>query len=316
MQNHNFSVLLFTYFVFWLISRSSNTLPVHGFSTMCDIRKAYVYKDSITTIEHTDTLKEVLVVADRIRRPWYLISACIRSKQVDNGVVSFYGDAKVTYAYREKKGNFRNTYLKLSESRFYANQELLNSRIQYKRNLVFKTVGVPELPFEFLPQRIFDKCDFKIEGQNHSKPSHFLREGRTELTIREVDNGLQYELRDLKDQGIRKGYDTEVNLLSKLLTMNFSNDATQPVSQIDSFEGLTHFKMEKKYRLKHEKETDFLNVIVVDEVFIEDVVRVAEIDKDEFQGRINVMPKGLNHVTEFWKTCDCDYYEPPDFMFN
>ncbi len=284
--------------------------------TYLDRHTASIDSPDIADFAYKDTLNEVLVVAERLRKNWCLVDACIRSTQVDDGEVSYFTEAKVTYAYnKNKRGNYGNTYLKVHEARSFVNQELIDSRKNHNVGITFRIVGVPELPFKVLPNRIFKKYNFE-DKSNYVEPVSFLSEDRAELKVEQTDKGLLYVLRDIKSEKARKAIATEVEQTSKVLKMHFDSSASQHLSRVKSFSELLHFNEESHFKVQHNKDKAPISIEVNQEIFIEDVSLVSKIDKRKFQGRLNIMPSVSANSPAYSNNCDCELYEPSELEFE
>src|SRR5690606_28717914 len=121
---------------------------------------------------------------------------------------------------------------------------------------------------------------------------------------------IAYSFEDINFVGTNKMFKTEVNRLKREVIMVFRYMEGQDIKAIKNFDNLLYVKTLREYKVKHDKDKKFTNFFYLDELFIEELIYVQKVDKKSFNSS-RWMKNNSNYTSEFWKTCNCELYNPP-----
>jgi hypothetical protein len=254
--------------------------------------------------EGVQEIEEFLVVSNK--KKYQKIDVCYRSYQVNDDSVAYYLDGKADFLSKIMKSNYD---LLLKENRSFANKEIEDEDVAPDRMVSLKFASsIPRPPFYYLPYQYDNDLTYRIkdisivELFNH----YTIYVGSIETN----KDYIKYSIADPGFSGTNIILKSEINRINNQITMIFRNYEELDVTTINYFDDLLYFKSYREYNIKYKKAEDYVRIIQVEELFLENVSYFETVDKSKYNSTWG-MGKKSNYTTEFWKTCDCELYESP-----
>lgn len=288
--------------------KESDTLFFHhvSFEKEYKIKANLLPTDTIVLSPKVYVLKEFSISAKEKSEKYVLINACYRSYQANNDSMAYYTDGKVEYQSKIKKNDFK---LFKKEYRAFTNTRLENEAPQRSVAVTFKPT-IPRPPADYLPARYIEEHKLKQVPKKNGKIELYYKDNKLIGVIEVLPQYIKYSINDIRTNTTRKAFETEVNFKKIEVTMLFRNSGHSDPASMGNFDDLIYSKTLREYRVKHDKDRDYNKIFSVEEFFIENVRYSQALGDTEYTNGIG-MPKSSSHSSEFWKTCNCEAYYPP-----
>ncbi|SFT79964.1 hypothetical protein SAMN05216474_2398 [Lishizhenia tianjinensis] len=261
-------------------------------------------RDSIRLVERVFEFEEVSIGAGQKEPKYERLKVCYRGYQYNDDSLSYYKDGKADYVSKIKKDKYRR-YTK--EYRSFSNEKLVAEVPQHNVG-VYYGANVPYPPFRYLPfnygdrnqliYQVVDSLKVLILNQDSLHVGYYERMGEI----------VKWVISDLNYVRSYKLFNSEINRLRSEITLVFRYTEGMNVPAIGNFENLLYYKSVRELNTKHDKDKEFINILQIEEFYLEGVDYLHDFDKKNYGV---VMKSDYLPVKEFWKTCGCIYYQAP-----
>jgi hypothetical protein len=286
------------------------------FFQLITYESVYLIKSELTS---TDTIRLAEQIQERIQElqefsvrsnskkdKYQIIDVCYRSYQVNDDSVAYYLDGKGQYFSKINKGRFD---LLLKENRSFANKVIEKEDDNPDRSISFGfTANVPRPPFYYLPFQYHKDLTYRFKDSSNT--ALFINDSIHVGNIESNEDRVIYTILDYDFVGTNNLFKHEINRIQKQITLIFKNYEGFNVKTIKNYDDLLYYKSHNVLSTKHHEEKDYKRFTQVTELFIENVAYAQSINKKEYKDSTKKWNKS-NYTSEFWKTCDCEVYEPP-----
>ncbi|RYM32527.1 hypothetical protein ERX46_14745 [Brumimicrobium glaciale] len=250
--------------------------------------------------------QEFSVVSNNKKNKYQIIDVCFRSYQVNDDSVAYYLDGKGQWISKINKSRFD---LLLKENRSLANKVIEKEDDNPDRTVNFGfSPSVPRPPFYYLPFQYHKDLTYRFKDSSNIEL--FIKDSIYVGNIETTKDHVFYTISDYDFVGTNKLLKNEINRIQKQITLIFRNYEGFNVKTIQNYDDLLYYKSYTELSAKHNEEKDYKRFTQVTELFFENVAYAQSINKKEIKDSTKNWRES-NYTSEFWKTCDCELYEPP-----